>query len=620
MTSAPQVHPALTRLRRRLELCQAPLVRLWSWPRSGRRLLLRNLTRFHPDSWFQLPTDDGLPAAVRGATSATHLWWPQEITDSGRQAVRDGAGGSKDVLDTTLDALGPGQRLYVLGRPRLRSVPRPQVWVRPAEWLLTAGELAALVENPFAEASVDTWMELTAGWWGPFTWLLQRSTEGREPVEEDLEGLGRWLRDEVLDDLSPLQAELLDACRLTGCRDPALWRRVCLPYPELLQALEEAVHLDGWLGGPWPHLWDRVPWRTAREHGALGPTTTEARRTHLHRQLGAAASALGDSAVAIHHLTLAGETVWLERWQGWRGEGAEARHDVSGGRSGAKSAPTARPSPPGESSVPFGATSAGSGRIIDIDLLGPPRVVDSSGTGGPRPVRWTLRRALMTLAYLLLAPQHRVSRDELIDAVWDGVDERGIAKNFHPTLSTLRRVLGKAPAEKGRRGASLILFRQGVYRLSEEAEWRLDVDRFSDLVRRGQELQRAGKVSWGAAVESWQQAWRLYRGPLLGDAEDAWVVSRRRQLHETYRRLLRQLADLCAELRRDEEALDVYRALLLEEPFEEAVHLAVMELYGRKGRRDLVRRQFVRLQEMLRSELGVEPQAATQQRFHQLMH
>ncbi len=247
MTSLPQVHSALTRLRRRLELCQAPLVRLWGWPRAGRRLLLRNLTRFHPDSWLELPPDQGLVSALRGATSHVHLWWPQEVVSEADSAEerRQKADGSEAALDEALDALAPGQRLYVLGHPQPDSIPRPEVWVRPEEWLLTAGELAAVVEDPFAETPVDTWMDLTAGWWGLFTWFSEHSVDVALPGDGDLQGLVRWLDEAVLDDLPPLHRELLDACRLTGCQDPVLWRRVCMPHPEMLQVLEEAVHRYG---------------------------------------------------------------------------------------------------------------------------------------------------------------------------------------------------------------------------------------------------------------------------------------------------------------------------------------------------------------------------------------
>jgi DNA-binding SARP family transcriptional activator len=44
-----------------------------------------------------------------------------------------------------------------------------------------------------------------------------------------------------------------------------------------------------------------------------------------------------------------------------------------------------------------------------------------------------------------------------------------------------------------------------------------------------------------------------------------------------------------------------------------------MRLYGQRGRRDLVRRQYDRLAGLLRQELGVEPLPETSDEYHRLM-
>ena len=38
--------------------------------------------------------------------------------------------------------------------------------------------------------------------------------------------------------------------------------------------------------------------------------------------------------------------------------------------------------------------------------------------------------------------------------------------------------------------------------------------------------------------------------------------------------------------------MDAYRTVLVEDPLQERIHLAVMRLYAAQGRRDLVRRQY----------------------------
>ena len=185
-----------------------------------------------------------------------------------------------------------------------------------------------------------------------------------------------------------------------------------------------------------------------------------------------------------------------------------------------------------------------------------------------------------------------------------------MARNFHPTLSEARRTLGHR---------RVFAYSQGLYTLNPELDWWLDVACFRDLIERGRRLSTGSASELKRGLEAWLDAWKLYRGELLSGVEAAWIRSPRAVLYRNYIELLRDVGGLSARLGRLTLALDAYRSLLLEEPFEERIHLAVMELYARQGRRDLVRRQFVRMQELLSQELNVEPVEETQERYHQLM-
>ena len=127
------------------------------------------------------------------------------------------------------------------------------------------------------------------------------------------------------------------------------------------------------------------------------------------------------------------------------------------------------------------------------------------------------------LAFLASSPGLQAGREELIEAVWPTEGERTIERNFHPTLSHLRRAL-----EGGNRGKDRpapLLFRNGVYRLNPEVGWEIDILELSRLADEGKEL--AGRGESEAAAETWQRAWKLYRGPFLQGYYEGWVASRR---------------------------------------------------------------------------------------------
>ena len=259
------------------------------------------------------------------------------------------------------------------------------------------------------------------------------------------------------------------------------------------------------------------------------------------------------------------------------------------------------------------AEEAAARQAYRVRLLGGP-TVRLLVADGELEVGWKLRRSFQVLAFLASSPDLQAGREELEEAVWPSDGERTIDRNFHPTLSHLRRALERP------RGGSVpppLLFRAGIYRLNPEIDWHIDFQDFNRLVVKGRELIARGED--GAAADSWQGAWKLYGGPFLQGYYQAWVTARREACQQAYVELLRDLGNLSVRLERSEDALDSYRAVLLEDPLQERTHLAVMRLYSAQGRRDLVRRQYERLCTQLLDELGVEPLPETVQEYHRLM-
>ena len=267
-----------------------------------------------------------------------------------------------------------------------------------------------------------------------------------------------------------------------------------------------------------------------------------------------------------------------------------------------------------ETSLPEPSFAAVSGPkpVYFLGLLGPP-LARYRGPEGERDLDCRLRRSFQVLAYLASSPGLEAGREELIEAVWPTEGERTIERNFHPTLSHLRRAL-----EGGRKGERPgLLFRSGVYRLSPEITWEVDVIEFTQLVEEGKDLLARGQQT--ETVEAWQRAWSLYRGPFLQGHYEAWVTERRETCQRVYLDLLRDLGDLYLRLDRREEAIDAYRSVLLEDPLQERIHVALMNVYAGQGRRDMVRRQYDRLCTLLLDELGVEPLPDTTREYHRLM-
>jgi TolB-like protein/cytochrome c-type biogenesis protein CcmH/NrfG len=134
---------------------------------------------------------------------------------------------------------------------------------------------------------------------------------------------------------------------------------------------------------------------------------------------------------------------------------------------------------------------------------------------------------------------------------------------------------------------------------------RSDVAEFLDA-------DRAGDVR--AAAE-------LYRGDLLesvslpGGAFDDWLLVERAHLRE---RAIAALGSLAAQQDGD-AAIATCQRLLQLDAYREESHRTVMRLYAGQGNRSLALRQYQRCRDLLKRELGVEPDAETESLRHALL-
>lgn len=228
-------------------------------------------------------------------------------------------------------------------------------------------------------------------------------------------------------------------------------------------------------------------------------------------------------------------------------------------------------------------------------------------------VTFRARRSLFLLAFLALAPGRRAAREAVAEALWPDATPERARRGLHPVVSVARRAL----RDHGLPDAEFVVASGGNYALDGDINWNIDVDEWRSRIAAAEAHLVKGDPA--AAVTALQQAWRLYRGALLEGIDAPWANEPREAMREQHLGLLRRLADTLTSLERGDEAMDVYRALLLEDPLQETAHLALMAAYARHGRRDLVRRQYDRLCALLRAELGSEPLLRTTLEFHTLM-
>ncbi|HEY0080412.1 MAG TPA: BTAD domain-containing putative transcriptional regulator [Pyrinomonadaceae bacterium] len=226
---------------------------------------------------------------------------------------------------------------------------------------------------------------------------------------------------------------------------------------------------------------------------------------------------------------------------------------------------------------------------------------------------WTTKRARDILCFIASRPHRRASKDTIIDTFWEEADFDAVEKNFHPTISHIRKALNSNQPLK----QNFLLYRDGDYLLNPDFSYRIDIEEFDHLVAAGETARRARDQE--TFVNSYEQAIKLYRGDFMQGCYDEWAEQQRSYYREQYLRLLETLAAAAQKSEEWSRSLDLAQKILKDDPFREDVHCMMMRAHAALGNRVAVREQYETVKRLLRKELGVEPAAETQRIFRELL-
>jgi DNA-binding SARP family transcriptional activator/tetratricopeptide (TPR) repeat protein len=210
---------------------------------------------------------------------------------------------------------------------------------------------------------------------------------------------------------------------------------------------------------------------------------------------------------------------------------------------------------------------------VRITLLGD-FAVEVDGRAVP-PANWS-RRDPAALVKLLALTSGRLHREQVIETLWPDVPVHLGAPRLHKAAHYARRLIGHPGA---------VQLQQETVALFPEMQVEVDA---REMLRRG---RQAVAASDPAAAET---ALALHAGPLLPqDPFEPWTAETRLALESLHLELLR-LAGRWADV-------------LALQPADEEAHLAQVRAYAARGDLRGARRQYERMEQALRHELGTTP-------------
>ena len=227
---------------------------------------------------------------------------------------------------------------------------------------------------------------------------------------------------------------------------------------------------------------------------------------------------------------------------------------------------------------------------MDVAILGPLEVrVD----GRVLPLAGPKQRAL--LAMFAVHANEVVSRDRLIEALWDEQPPTSVDQSLDTYISRLRRSLGR----------DRLLRRPGGYVLRLDAG-ELDLDRFESFVHRAREASAAGDPE--SSVALFREALALWRVPALADViYEPFANRKAEQLEERRLTALEELVEAELALGDGARLVSELETLVRENPLRERLLGQLMLALYRAGRQVDALAVLQSARQRLARELGLEP-------------
>ena len=249
---------------------------------------------------------------------------------------------------------------------------------------------------------------------------------------------------------------------------------------------------------------------------------------------------------------------------------------------------------------------------LAVRMLGPVEIVRDP----TRPLAadaWTTRRSRDILCFITSRRHHRASKDKIIDTFWGETDLDVVEKNFHPTVSHIRKALNSNQPLR----QNFLLYRDGDYQLNPEFSYQIDIEEFDRLMGDGEKARRARQFE--ECIECYESAVNLYRGEFMQGSYEPWVEEQRTYYREQYLRLLEALAGVAQKAEDWPKSMQLAQRILHEDQFREDIHCLIMRAHAALGNRAAVKEHYESLKRLLQAELGVEPGTETRKLYQDLI-
>ena len=221
------------------------------------------------------------------------------------------------------------------------------------------------------------------------------------------------------------------------------------------------------------------------------------------------------------------------------------------------------------------------------------------------------KKGLALLQYTILKHDSAVSNHRLIELLWPNEESSNPENALKTLVSRFRSLLNQCCPGLG----NCIEASRGGYRFVLLPGMTIDVFEFEDICRR---LQGCRELT-SETRTLYKRAIALYAGDLLSvNDQDEWIVSASVGLHAKYIKLVYEYLSFLKESEEYPEIIQTCRFALESDPFDERLHLDLMNALVKTNRNNEALMQYKHVTNLHFRYLGVKPPEGIQQFYKQI--
>ena len=210
------------------------------------------------------------------------------------------------------------------------------------------------------------------------------------------------------------------------------------------------------------------------------------------------------------------------------------------------------------------------------------------------------KKGMAFLQYLILKYDASVPNYKLIEVLWPNEESTNPENALKTLISRFRSILNQCSPGLG----SCILATRGGYQFNKLDCLSLDLFDFENAT---QALSGCSQLT-PESVALYHQILKLYTGDLLaGSDQDDWAISRSVSLHSRYIEIVYSFLDLLKAAEQYESLIQTCRFALEIDPFDERLHLELMQALVKTNRNNEALMQYKHVTNMHFRYLGVKP-------------